>query len=213
MLKRFGASGINREMFEDCFEQPINMKNVSDSEMQNLADEAERTLVEVCGEKGEILIQLWGKEELTEEEESILAIECSDAWETFWDILYNLALAKGGVVVDIKNSDEDDDDDDDDDDEEDDDDDDDEEDDDEDCYKTKSNYNPIQAAVESFSADMNALRNNIDDILNTLPYDKILTMRLRSIDKKLADIDSEFSKMCPSIQIMHKMYKKASSIS
>ena len=41
MLKRFGASGINREMFEDCFEQPIDMENVSDSEMQKLADEVE----------------------------------------------------------------------------------------------------------------------------------------------------------------------------
>ena len=36
MLKRFGASGINREMFE-----PINLENVSDSDMQNLADEVE----------------------------------------------------------------------------------------------------------------------------------------------------------------------------
>lgn len=34
MTKNFGASGINREMFNDCFDSPIDMTNVSDEDMQ-----------------------------------------------------------------------------------------------------------------------------------------------------------------------------------
>jgi hypothetical protein len=42
--KRFGASGINREMFTDCLGGVFNMENVSDSNMPNTVVVLEWTL-------------------------------------------------------------------------------------------------------------------------------------------------------------------------
>ena len=47
MLKRFGASGINREMFNDCFDEPIDMSNVSDDMMHKLAEHVEGCIREM----------------------------------------------------------------------------------------------------------------------------------------------------------------------
>lgn len=92
MLKRFGASGINREMFEDCFEQPVNMENVSDSEMQKLADEAESILKEKYPEVADEMFRIWASENPTEKELDFVAINCSEAWNAYWDILFRLAI-------------------------------------------------------------------------------------------------------------------------
>jgi hypothetical protein len=93
MLKRFGASGINREMFEDCFEKPINMENVSDSEMQNLADEVESIVREKYPDIVNEMFRIWTKEDMaTEDEIDYLAIKCCDAWQEYWDTLFRLAI-------------------------------------------------------------------------------------------------------------------------
>jgi hypothetical protein len=99
MLKRFGASGINREMFEDCFEQPIDMENVSDSEMQKLADEVESIVREKYPEVADEMFRIWTKEDMaTEEEIDYVAINCNDAWKEYWDTLGRLALEAGGIM-------------------------------------------------------------------------------------------------------------------
>jgi hypothetical protein len=39
------------------------------------------------------------------------------------------------------------------------------------------------------------IHSDIDEILESLPYDKARTMRLKAIDKKLAQIGAEFAKI------------------
>lgn len=92
MTQRFGASGINREMFEDCFEQPIDMENVSDSEMQKLADEVESIVRGKYPDVADTLFKLWDKEELTDEEIDYLAINIKETWDFYWDTLFRLAI-------------------------------------------------------------------------------------------------------------------------
>ena len=92
MTQTFGASGINREMFEDCFEQPINMENVSDSEMEKLADEVESIVREKYPDEADTLFRLWKKEELTDEEIDYLATNIKETWDFYWDILFRLAI-------------------------------------------------------------------------------------------------------------------------
>ena len=92
MTQRFGASGINREMFEDCFEQPIDMENVSDSEMQKLADDVESIVRGKYPDVADTLFKLWDKEELTDEEIDYLAINIKETWDFYWDTLFRLAI-------------------------------------------------------------------------------------------------------------------------
>ena len=95
MTKEFGASGINREMFEDCFEQPINMKNVSDSDMQKIADECENIVREKYPDVADKMFELWTKENITDEEIDYLAVNVNTngAWDLYWDTLFRLAMA------------------------------------------------------------------------------------------------------------------------
>ena len=87
MLKRFGASGINREMFE-----PINLENVSDSDMQNLADEVESIVREKYPDVADTLFKLMSKEGLTDEEIDYLAINIKETWDFYLDTLFRLAI-------------------------------------------------------------------------------------------------------------------------
>ena len=92
MTQQFGASGINREMFEDCFEQPINMENVSDIEMQKLADEVESIVREKYPDVADTLFKLWSKEVLTDEEYDYLTFHIKKTWDFYWDTLFRLAI-------------------------------------------------------------------------------------------------------------------------
>lgn len=88
MLNRFGASGINREtMFE-----PINLENVSDSEMQKLADEVESIVREKYPDVADTLFKLMSKEGLTDEEIDYLAINIKETWDFYLDTLFRLAI-------------------------------------------------------------------------------------------------------------------------
>ena len=64
MLKRFGASGINRDMFTDCFEGVINMENVSDEAMQKLADDVESVIRQQFPDVTDKMFELWQKDEI-----------------------------------------------------------------------------------------------------------------------------------------------------
>ena len=87
MLNRFGASGINREMFE-----PINLENVSDSEMQKLADEVESIVREKYPDVADTLFKLWSREVLTDEEIDYLAVNIKETWDFYLDTLFRLAI-------------------------------------------------------------------------------------------------------------------------
>lgn len=93
MFKRFGESGINREMFKGYFNQPINMENVSDSEMQKLADEAESIVREKYPDVVDEMFRIWTKKDMvTKDEIDYLSIKCCDACREYFDTLFRLAI-------------------------------------------------------------------------------------------------------------------------
>ena len=55
-------------------------------------------------------------------------------------------------------------------------------------------YNPVHEGIMNFHSDMNALRSDIDEIIEGL-YDTNARERLRLMDKKLAQIGAEFAKI------------------
>lgn len=102
MKKNFGVSNINREMFKDCFENPINMANVSDDAMQKLADDVESNIKDRYPEVADEMFRLWVKgndiPDLSEEEMDFLSITCRDAWNAYWETLEKFALDAGGKI-------------------------------------------------------------------------------------------------------------------
>lgn len=67
----------------------------------------------------------------------------------------------------------------------------------------KENYNPVQTGIMDFHSDMNALRSDLDEIIDGL-YDRNVRERLRMIDKKLAQIGAEFAKIEPTLGFLGK---------
>lgn len=95
MTKNFGASGINREMFNDCFDSPIDMTNVSDEDMQKLADEVENHLRNIYPDVDE-MFKLWTKDEFTDKDSILISKNYGEAWEDYWDILGSHAKSIAG---------------------------------------------------------------------------------------------------------------------
>ena len=103
MKKEFGVTNINREMFKDCFDNPINMANISDDDMQKLADDVESNIRNRYPEVADEMFRLWTKSvksvpELSEEEMDFLSITCRDAWNAYWETLEKFALDAGGEI-------------------------------------------------------------------------------------------------------------------
>ena len=100
--KRFGASGINREMFTDCLGGAFNMKNVSDSNMQKFADAVENAVRQKHGDDADEFFELWTKDDLTDDEYDMMAVgKYSDAYETYWDEIEKLAGTIEGAINNI----------------------------------------------------------------------------------------------------------------
>lgn len=95
MTKNFGASGINREMFNDCFDSPIDMTNVSDEDMQKLADEVENHLRNIYPDVDE-MFKLWTKDEFTDKDSILISKNYGEDWEDYWDILESHAKSIAG---------------------------------------------------------------------------------------------------------------------
>ena len=99
MLKRFGASGINRDMFTDCFEGVINMENVSDEAMQKLADDVESVVRQQFPDVTDKMFELWQKDDLTDDEYDKMAVgEYKAAFDTYWEQLASFAIKMGGEI-------------------------------------------------------------------------------------------------------------------
>lgn len=98
MTKKFGASAINREMFNDCFNNPIDMSNVSDEFMQDLADTTEDYLRKKYGSDADKMFEIWSDDYLTDDNSIIIATEYKNIWEEYWDVLEDLAPKFGGKV-------------------------------------------------------------------------------------------------------------------
>ena len=99
MTQTFGASGINREMFNDCFDEPIDMSNVSDDMMYKLAEYVEGCIREMFPEVADEMFRIWTADSPTEDELDYVAINCSDAWKSYWETLGISALNYGGKVT------------------------------------------------------------------------------------------------------------------
>ena len=97
MTKKFGASGINREMFKDCFDYPIDMTNLSDSEMEKFATEVENHLRSLYPNVDE-MFKLWNKEEFIDDDAILIATNHRQAWEDFWEILGSHAVSATWTV-------------------------------------------------------------------------------------------------------------------
>lgn len=98
--KQFGVSHINREMFDDCFEQPINMDNVSDDQMEAIANYVENAVRTVYGkEVADKMFGIWVCDEPTDEQMELIATEYRDAWAFYWEMLRSTAINAGGVVA------------------------------------------------------------------------------------------------------------------
>ena len=98
--KRFGASGINREMFTDCLGGAFNMKNVSDSNMQKFADAVENAVRQKHGDMADDFFELWTKDDLTDDEYDMMAVgEYKEAFDTFWAELGKISVTTDGNIV------------------------------------------------------------------------------------------------------------------
>lgn len=199
MKQKFGDSGISREMYgdSDWFDSPIDMSKVSDEGMYKLVDSVESIIREKYPSMADKLFAYIANEGFTDDDEDkIINYSDGDMWSKYWELLRIYAVVAGGIDI----TDDDDDDDDDDieaylnDDE------DTDVDDDDDLGDLGINQTAI--ATESFVADLRILRLDIDDILDSLPYNKALTMRLRAIDRKLADIADDFSSLKATIDFL-----------
>lgn len=99
MTQTFGASGINREMFNDCFDEPIDMSNVSDDMMHKLAEHVEGCIREMFPEVADEMFRIWTADSPTEDELDYVASNCCDAWKSYWETLGKSALNYGGKVT------------------------------------------------------------------------------------------------------------------
>ena len=99
MTQTFGASDINREMFNDCFDEPIDMSNVSDDMMYKLAEYVESCIRELFPEVADEMFRIWTAESPTDDELDYVAVNCSDAWKEYWEVLGRSALNYGGKVT------------------------------------------------------------------------------------------------------------------
>lgn len=99
MTKRFGASGINREMFTDCLGGVFNMENVSDSNMQKFADAVEDSVRQQYPNVADDFFALWTKDDLTDDEYDMMAVGVySDAYETYWYEIERIASTIEGAI-------------------------------------------------------------------------------------------------------------------
>lgn len=99
MIKKFGASGINREMFTDCLGGVYNMENVSDSNMQKFADAVEDAVRQQHPNVADDFFELWTNDDLTDEEYDMMAVGVySDAYATYWDEIDLLAGSIDGAI-------------------------------------------------------------------------------------------------------------------
>lgn len=100
MTKRFGVSGINRDMFTDCFEEVINMENVSDEAMQKLADDVESVVRQQFPDVADKMFELWQKDDMTDDEYDMLAVgEYKEAFDTYWTELAKVTITTDGNIV------------------------------------------------------------------------------------------------------------------
>ena len=93
MTKTFGQSEISRQLFEDM-PYPICVKNLTDEQMDDLAKNVERDVIQEYPGMAEKMFTLWSVGVETEEEMDFLESESIPAQDLWWDLLQWYAINK-----------------------------------------------------------------------------------------------------------------------
>lgn len=91
MKKKFGVSGINREMFIDCFSEPISMCCVSDEMMEKLAGDVEDHIKKKYPEVADEMFKVWSEPNFTYKDYDVLTRKYKDAFNDYWKTLEKMA--------------------------------------------------------------------------------------------------------------------------
>ena len=93
MTKTFGQSEISRQLFADM-PYPICVKNLTDEQMEELAKNVERDVIQEYPDMAEKMFTLWSSGVETEEEMDFLENESLPAQDFWWDLLQWYAINK-----------------------------------------------------------------------------------------------------------------------
>ena len=93
MTKTFGKSEISRQLFADM-PYPICVKNLTDEQMEELAKNVERDVIQEYPDMAEKMFTLWSSGVETEEEMDFLENESLPAQDFWWDLLQWYAINK-----------------------------------------------------------------------------------------------------------------------
>jgi hypothetical protein len=93
MTKTFGQSEISRQLFADL-PYPICVKNLTDEQMEELAKNVERDVIQEYPDMAEKMFTLWSVGVETGEEMDFLESESLPAQDLWWDLLQWYAINK-----------------------------------------------------------------------------------------------------------------------
>lgn len=93
MTKTFGKSEISRQLFADL-PHPICVKNLTDEQMEELAKNVERDVIQEYPGMAEKMFMLWSAGVETGEEIDFLESESLPAQDLWWDLLQWYAINK-----------------------------------------------------------------------------------------------------------------------
>lgn len=93
MTKTFGKSEISRQLFADM-PYPICVKNLTDEQMEELAKNVERDVIQEYPDVAEKMFTLWSVGVETGEEMDFLESESLPAQDLWWDLLQWYAINK-----------------------------------------------------------------------------------------------------------------------
>jgi hypothetical protein len=93
MTKTFGQSEISRQLFADM-PYPICVKNLTDEQMEELAKNVERDIIQEYPDMAEKMFTLWSVGVETGEEMDFLESESLPAQDLWWDLLQWYAINK-----------------------------------------------------------------------------------------------------------------------
>lgn len=93
MTKTFGQSEISRQLFADM-PYPICVKNLTDEQMEELAKNVERDVIQEYPDMAEKMFTLWSVGVETGEEMDFLESESLPAQDLWWDLLQWYAINK-----------------------------------------------------------------------------------------------------------------------
>lgn len=99
MTKKFGASGIKRNMLADYFfGDTVVIEEATDEIMQTLADSLENYMREMYPDADE-MFAFWSKDIFTDDDVLEVNAKYSESWKKYWDLFGDFAIASGIKVI------------------------------------------------------------------------------------------------------------------